>query len=104
MNCLDSAGKGKGTTVFVSGETGSGKTRFITEFLNTIKKKEMTILFGWCLSNTSLPYFPFIEAFSSNIMSIKGGSILSQPLGTKSWLSNSHPIEKTERNRRLGSG
>ena len=56
-------------------------------------------MFGWCLSNNTLPYFPFIEAFSSNIISIEGGTILSQPVGMKSWLSEDYPIEKNEKNR-----
>ena len=99
INCLDSAGKRKGTTVFISGEAGSGKTRIVHEFLNTISKREMTILFGWCLSNTAVPYFPFIEAFNSDIIGREGGLILSQPLDVKSWLSERYPTEKTEKNR-----
>ncbi|MEJ2126852.1 MAG: AAA family ATPase, partial [Candidatus Bathyarchaeota archaeon] len=98
MHCIESAKKGKGTTVFISGEAGSGKTRLIHEFLNTISKREMTILFGWCLSNTAIPYFPFIEAFNSNIIGREGGLFLSQPLDVKSWLSERYPLEKTEKN------
>lgn len=63
---LESAAKGKGTTVFISGEAGSGKTRLISDFLNAAKQKiEITTLTGWCLSNAGVPYFPFIEAFST---------------------------------------
>ena len=36
---LKSAAGGKGKTVFVSGEAGSGKTRLTREFLNLAKKK-----------------------------------------------------------------
>jgi predicted ATPase len=62
---LDLAVQGKGTTVFVSGEAGSGKTRLITEFLLASKqKRDITQLTGWCLSNSGVPYFPFIEAFN----------------------------------------
>lgn len=60
---LDSAVQGKGSTVFISGEAGSVKTRLIVEFLNAVKKKEVSILSGWCLSNAAQPYFPFVEAF-----------------------------------------
>ncbi|TRO52735.1 hypothetical protein E2P63_03130, partial [Candidatus Bathyarchaeota archaeon] len=91
--------KGKGVTVFVSGEAGSGKTRLVNEFLNITKKNEKLIMFGWCLSNSTLPYFPFIEAFSSNIMGTESGMILSQPFGMKSWLSENYPIEKNEKDR-----
>ncbi len=62
---LNSAMDGKGTTVFVSGEAGSGKTRLVTEFLKQAKKQEVTILTGWCLSNAAVPYFPFFEAFNA---------------------------------------
>ncbi len=54
---------GKGKTVFISGEAGSGKTKLTSEFLRIAKEKEIEILQGYCLSNTSMPYFPFIEAF-----------------------------------------
>jgi predicted ATPase len=60
---LDLAIKGKGNTVFVSGEAGVGKTRLVSEFLSSAKKQEVTILTGWCLSNAAVPYFPFFEAF-----------------------------------------
>lgn len=97
---LDSVLSGKGKTIFISGKAGSGKTRLINEFLNIIRKREITILFGWCLSNTTVPYFPFIEAFSSDIVSIKGGTILSQPLGMKSRLEG-YQIEKSDESRTI---
>ncbi len=57
--------EGKGSTIFVSGEAGTGKTRLTTEFLNRAKKQGATVLTGWCLSNAAVPYFPFFEAFSA---------------------------------------
>jgi tetratricopeptide (TPR) repeat protein len=98
---LDPVLSGKGKTIFISGEAGSGKTRLINEFLKITRKREITILFGWCLSNTTLPYFPFIEAFNSNITSSGGGTFLSQPTGLKSWLSDSYPIERSEKGRTI---
>ena len=94
---LDSVLSGKGKTILISGKAGSGKTRLTNEFLNIVRKRDVTILFGWCLSNTTLPYFPFIEAFSSDIMSRGGGTMLNQPIGLKSWLSESYPIERSEK-------
>jgi tetratricopeptide (TPR) repeat protein len=96
---LESAIAGKGSTIFISGEAGSGKTRLITEFLNIIQKRETTILYGWCLSNAALPYFPFIEAFSSDLSSRGGGAIVSQQLSIRSWLSEAFPTEKLEKNK-----
>jgi tetratricopeptide (TPR) repeat protein len=98
---LDSVLLGKGKTIFISGKAGSGKTRLTNEFLNIARKRDLTILFGWCLNNTTLPYFPFIEAFNSEIMSRGGGTILRQPTGLKSWLSDSYPIERSEKDRTI---
>lgn len=67
--CLGSSLSGKGVAVFISGEAGAGKTRLTTEFLNIAKKKQVTVLAGWCLSDVTVPYFPFIEAFDSYISS-----------------------------------
>jgi tetratricopeptide (TPR) repeat protein len=61
---INLAGKGKGSTILISGEAGSGKTRLAKEFLKKVKDN-VTVLSGWCLSNTAIPYFPFIEAFDS---------------------------------------
>jgi AAA+ ATPase superfamily predicted ATPase len=60
---LDKAIERKGNTVFISGEAGAGKTRLLTYFLNRAKKRGITGLSGWCLSNAAVPYFPFFEAF-----------------------------------------
>jgi pentatricopeptide repeat protein len=62
---LNSTVEGKGKTVFISGEAGSGKTRLVTEFLNRARKQGVTTLTGWCLSNAAVPYFPFFEAFNA---------------------------------------
>jgi tetratricopeptide (TPR) repeat protein len=78
------ATEGKGTTVFVSGEAGCGKTRLIAEFLELAKKKDILILAGWCLSNAAQPYFPFVEAFESYSSTVDSG--LDQQQELKSWL------------------
>ena len=61
---LNSTIEGKGKSVFISGEAGCGKTRLAREFLDRAKKKDVTLMAGWCLSDAAIPYFPFIEAFS----------------------------------------
>ena len=68
---LNSAFIGNGKTIFVSGEAGSGKTRLINEFLSQAQKKNINLITGWCLSNATIPYFPFIEAFSPFSSNIK---------------------------------
>ena len=62
---LDAVLNANGQTIFVSGEAGSGKTRVVNEFIEVARQKDINILYGWCLSNAGVPYFPFIEAFSA---------------------------------------
>jgi predicted ATPase len=62
---LESAIQGKGKTVFISGEAGSGKTRIAREFLNNARRKGIAVMAGWCLSDAQVPFFPFIEAFNN---------------------------------------
>jgi tetratricopeptide (TPR) repeat protein len=115
---LDLAVQGKGTTVFVSGEAGSGKTRLVNEFLSASKqKRDINQLSGWCLSNSVIPYFPFMEAFNvySSGYSKKGSSsgmrqgglqqglekeglVVDEELGLRAWLMGPG---KTERKREL---
>ncbi len=94
---LQLAAKGHGKTIFVSGEAGSGKTRLINEFLKIAKDKDLMILSGWCLANAALPFFPFIEAFSSNVSNNGSSSLFSsnQQLSMK-WLSAPYASETLE--------
>jgi len=113
---LDSALEGKGRTAFVSGEAGSGKSRLTREFLSTAKQKGVGTMAGWCLGDSQVPYFPFMEAFNNYYSaSGEGETILLQPqaqlglgipaqvgfgsgeLEITSWLSGSRLAEKTER-------
>jgi KaiC/GvpD/RAD55 family RecA-like ATPase/tetratricopeptide (TPR) repeat protein len=72
--------EGKGTTVFVSGEAGTGKTRLVNEFLDSAKQKKGIItLEGWCLSNAGIPYFPFIEAFNAYFSTFSDESSSASP-------------------------
>ena len=81
QSLLDAAIVGRGKTVFVSGEAGSGKTKLVTDFLNAATlKRDVVVLSGWCLSGAGIPYFPFVEAFSNYFSSsektvtLEGGS------------------------------
>ena len=80
------AKEGKGKTVFISAEAGIGKTRLVKEFLESAKKeKNILTLFGWCLFNAGVPYFPFIEAFS-NYYSALTKKTENEELELSSWL------------------
>jgi tetratricopeptide (TPR) repeat protein len=95
---LDLAFKGKGRTVFISGEAGSGKTRLITEFLENARKKDVTILVGWCLNDAAVPYFPFVEAFDSYLsVSEDEASAVNQKMSLQSWLSSTNQSELNEK-------
>lgn len=113
---LNSAVEGKGKTVFISGEAGSGKTRLVREFSTLAVKQGVLWLGGWCLSNTGVPYFPFIEAFEnffSNyaeeepIIRQSGASfepitlnetfpVAGKELGVTAWLTGSRQTGKVE--------
>jgi tetratricopeptide (TPR) repeat protein len=87
---LNSTIAGKGTTVFVSGEAGAGKTRLVTEFLNQARKQAVTILTGWCLSNAAVPYFPFFDAFNKYFSTGQE----SEEIAVKNWLMGPPSPEK----------
>ncbi len=107
---LESAADGKGKTVFVSGEAGSGKTRLTREFLNAAKKRGISVMAGWCLSDAAVPYFPFIEAFNAYFASFEEedqvslrepGAKIGGPaqIGIEgreiaTWLAGPEPLEK----------
>ncbi|UCB60054.1 MAG: tetratricopeptide repeat protein [Candidatus Bathyarchaeota archaeon] len=89
MRYLESALDGKGTTVFIYGEAGIGKTRLVNEFLDFADKTGAKILGGGCLSGAAVPYFPFTEAFNSYISTIgdaKMKTALTKHLGITGWL------------------
>jgi tetratricopeptide (TPR) repeat protein/KaiC/GvpD/RAD55 family RecA-like ATPase len=113
---LNSTVEGKGKTIFVSGEAGSGKTRLTREFLNAARKRGIAVMSGWCLSDAAAPYFPFVEAFHAYFLSFSENeepASLQQsgtPLGVAgtaqmvggergitAWLSGPTPLEKQGR-------
>ena len=114
---LNSASEGKGRTVFISGEAGSGKTRLAHEFLKAAVEQGVAVMAGWCLSDAQVPYFPFMEAFNNYYAALGGeetSTNMLQPqaqlgLGTPeqvgvesaeleitSWLAGPKPAEKLQ--------
>jgi predicted ATPase len=54
--------KGKGNTVFVSGEAGIGKTRLVKELEAYAGRLGVKVLEGRCLYASPTPFLPFREA------------------------------------------
>ena len=63
---LDNARKSRGSTVFLSGEPGIGKTRLAAEALGLALDAGMTVLKGRCVATgPAVPYRPLTEALLS---------------------------------------
>jgi tetratricopeptide (TPR) repeat protein len=111
---------GKGKTIFISGEAGVGKTRLVNEFVAFAKKENVGTIAGYCLSRSTVPYFPFIEAFrayfasegrvkhaTSDRLGIVGWLKGAAPteagqFGIRAWLTGPHHVEKNEIPETLG--
>ena len=69
----------------------AAKTRLAYEFLKSAEKKGVTILSGGCLSNSPVPYLPFVEAFESLPSSNDNeNGVNPQHLRSKTWLISSN--------------
>ncbi len=55
---LDNAISGKGSTVYLSGEAGIGKTRLVSELKKDAEAKDVKIIQGWCLAESLEPLMP----------------------------------------------
>ncbi len=62
---LDRAAKGQGSTVFISGEAGIGKTRLVQELRQIAQAQGFNVLFGHSLHESLTPYMPFLDALRS---------------------------------------
>ncbi|MBI5000952.1 MAG: tetratricopeptide repeat protein [Euryarchaeota archaeon] len=58
---LDDALHGKGSTVFIAGEAGIGKTRLVSELIK-YGGETLHVVQGWCLAESLEPLFPFKTA------------------------------------------
>jgi tetratricopeptide (TPR) repeat protein len=98
MQSFASVLDGKGTTVFISGEAGSGKTKLVQEFLSFARKKNNLILLsGWCFGEAAVPFFPFIEAFNAYFSTVAQETQLDSTAKFQSqistWLQGSRQLE-----------
>jgi len=62
---LEKAAEGRGSTLFISGEAGIGKTRLVDELKNVAESKGFRILSGNSLYESLTPYMPFMDALRS---------------------------------------
>ncbi|UCG70129.1 MAG: DUF2791 family P-loop domain-containing protein [Thermoplasmata archaeon] len=62
---LDKAEEGEGSTVFISGEAGIGKTRLVNELKQVAQSKGFQILSGNCMYESLTPFMPIFEALRS---------------------------------------
>ena len=113
MRNLNLAIEGKGSTVFVTGEAGSGKTKLTREFMKAAREKRVAVLTGWCLSDAATPYFSFVEAFNSyfarfeeeptgshmlgETLGFTGGQVERVDMGITAWLAGPKPVERTSK-------
>jgi len=59
---LDKAIDRKGSTLFISGEAGIGKTRLVTELMSYGEEHDAAVLKGWCLAENLEPLMPVKSA------------------------------------------
>jgi predicted ATPase len=62
---LDRAAKGQGSTIFISGEAGIGKTRLVNELKEIAQSKAFQVLSGNCMFESLTPFMPIFEALKS---------------------------------------
>ena len=59
---LDAVVEGNGSTTFISGEAGIGKTRLVEELISAAEERGAKMIRGWCLAESLEPLMPFKEA------------------------------------------
>jgi parallel beta-helix repeat protein len=64
-SCLNNVKENNGKTIFISGETGIGKTRLLNEIKLVAKKKKFQILSSNCTYESLTPFQPFLDALKS---------------------------------------
>lgn len=67
-DCLESVLAGKGSTLFISGEAGIGKTRLVEECMRLAESRGFRLMRGWCIPGSLSSYMPMREALRSGEM------------------------------------
>jgi ABC-type transport system substrate-binding protein/DNA-binding SARP family transcriptional activator len=87
-NCWVEMSAGPGKFIFLGGEAGVGKTRLVTEFINSQRFHGTRILFGRCYEfERVLPYQPIFETLRSVLPSLAADEGMVFP----SWLTAEDP-------------
>ncbi len=61
-DCFDDSLEGRGSTVFISGEAGIGKTKLVGELLKSVEEEGGMLFQGKCLSSDIEPLLPIKDA------------------------------------------
>ncbi len=84
---LDNAIAGKGSTTFIAGEAGIGKTRIVSELIKEAEAKNVQLIQGWCLSESLEPLMPVKTALrESGLLYLISGD--PPPLVVSAYLLN----------------
>lgn len=65
----------RGACVLISGEPGMGKTRLASELARRAHDDGATVLFGRCDEELGVPFQPFVEALSHQVMGDAGADL-----------------------------
>ncbi len=81
-DALERAVAGEASALVVSGESGVGKTRLVSEFVGGARRRGATVLVGGCidLGDGGLPYWPVVDALRGLLRSL-GQHAVDEALG-----------------------
>ena len=95
---LEEARKGNGSTVFISGEAGVGKTRLVEDLVSKMEKTDIEIVKGWCLADNIEPLMPVREALREiNLYHLISGAPPPKIISIYLMDSEGNVLEKAER-------
>lgn len=66
QNCLDATVNGKSRTVFVSGESGIGKTTLVEHLIERVRDREIQVMRGTGTQDATEPYRPIRSALTDH--------------------------------------
>jgi tetratricopeptide (TPR) repeat protein len=95
---LNAAATGKGSSFFIAGEAGIGKTRLVSELIKEAESKNARIIRGWCLAESLEPLMSIKTALrEAGLFHIISGD--PPPLVVSAYLTNNAGIiiAKSER-------